>query len=387
MGIFSDQEMVRRTERFREELSGLGADAAILHTADSAYYLSGLPLLSAWGRPVIAILTASGAATLIAPLIEKENAERFSWIADVRCYADAENVQAAAVGAMAGFLREVRIATGRIGIEEEYLPGGLRRLLGEALPGAAFVDISPAMDRLRLVKSDEELPLLRLGGKIASVGAQAFLEATGEGVTELEVASHAVHEMNRALAREYPEGGSSTYAYCQSGLHTLTPHLHPTGRRLRRGEVVGLNVFPVIWGYCMELERTFVLGEPAAEQRRALEAVNAAFDAGKAAIRPGASAAEIDRLTRRILEDHGFGSFLRHGTGHAHGIMIGAASREELGELRTYNRQPLRPGMVSSVEPGVYLPDLGGFRHSDVLIVTRTGAEVITDFPRDIVAP
>jgi Xaa-Pro aminopeptidase len=223
-----------------------------------------------------------------------------------------------------------------------------------------------------------------LGGRIAQVGARAFLDVVREGVTELEVAAHAVHEMNRALARERPNSATSTYAYCHSGEHSLTPHLHPTDRRLRGGEVVGLNVFPVIWGYCMELERTFVLGEPTGEQKLALEAVNAAFEVGKMAVRPGAVAGDIDRLTRRILEDAGYGAFIRHGAGHAHGIMMGAASREEAGELRLYSREVLRPGMVNSVEPGIYLPELGGFRHSDVLAVTASGSELLTEFPRDL---
>jgi Xaa-Pro aminopeptidase len=384
MRVFSDGEMTRRVRGFWREAATAGIDAAVFHTADNVYYMSGVPLLSAWGRPVLAALVENGAATLVHSWIEQRNAEQMSWIRDLRIYNDEENVQVAAVALLARFLHDQGTASRRVGVEEDHLSGGLARLLREALPGATFVNISPALDRLRLIKSDEELRLLRLGGELGKIGAKAFLEAVRVGATELEVVSHAVLEMNRALASRYPEGGSSSYAYCHSGLHTLTPHLHPTGRRLQRGDLIALNVFPVIWGYCMELERTFVLGEPTVEQQRALDAVNEAFDAGKAALRPGATAAEIDHLTRRILRDRGYGEFITHGTGHAHGIMIGAASREELGELRLYNPQRLAPGMVNSVEPGIYLPDLGGFRHSDVLIVTDSGAELVTDFPRDI---
>ena len=100
--------------------------------------------------------------------------------------------------------------------------------------------------------------------------------------------------------------------------------------------------------------------------------------------KPGAVMADIDRLTRDILQKYDLVKYIRHGTGHAHGIMIGAASREEKGELRLYNRTRLLPNMANSVEPGVYIPGLGGFRHSDVLIVTERGARCITDFPRDI---
>lgn len=95
-------------------------------------------------------------------------------------------------------------------------------------------------------------------------------------------------------------------------MNSLTPHLHPTGRRIQRGEVIALNVFPVLWGYCMELERTFVLGEPTPLQRRALDAVNAAFDMAKAAVKPGAAFSELDQLTRRYLSEQGYGAYIRH---------------------------------------------------------------------------
>jgi Xaa-Pro aminopeptidase len=162
----------------------------------------------------------------------------------------------------------------------------------------------------------------------------------------------------------------------------MTPHHHATGRRLRHGDVVGLNVFPVIWGYCMELERTFVFGEPTKEQKRALDTVNEAFEAGKAMIGPGVTAAAIDELTRKMMGKKGYAKNIWHGTGHAHGIMIGSAGREENGELRVYNKTRLRPNMINSVEPALFTP-VGAFRHSDVMVITENGARCITEFQRD----
>jgi Xaa-Pro aminopeptidase len=115
-----------------------------------------------------------------------------------------------------------------------------------------------------------------------------------------------------------------------------------------------------------------------------LDAVNEAFDMAKAATRPGRSFADLDMMTRKYFTERGYHEYIRHGTGHAHGIMIGAASREELGEIRNYNRGHFAPGMVNSIEPGLYLPDTGGFRHSDVMLVTERSAELLTEFPRDV---
>ena len=384
MSIFSDAEMRSRAERLRLWLANHKMDAAILHTADHVYYIGGVPLLSEWGRSMALVLSQNGDATLIEAAIEHENAARNSWITDLRSYRDEEPAYDAVLQSAVDFLKAHRLERSTIGIELETIPFHLHGRLTERLPHARFADVTPGLREMRLVKSAEELALLRLGGDIARIGANAFLDALHENVTELEVTSYAVREMDRALAALLPIAHSSTYAYCHSGAHTLTPHLHPTGKYIRRSEVIALNVFPVISGYVMELERTFVFGEPNKDQRRALDAVNEAFDAGKAAIRPGRRANEIDRVTRDILEKHGYADHIWHGTGHGHGIMIGSAGREESGELRSYNETVLRAGMVNSVEPGVYVQGLGGFRHSDVLAITDEGYEDLSKFPRDV---
>jgi Xaa-Pro aminopeptidase len=385
MAIFSAKEMKRRVQALQGALSGRKIDAVVLHSSDNVYYISGVPLLSEWGRPMAAVLSQGGDATLIAAKLEEQNARRLSWIEDLRPYKDEQRVLVSVLQSIVQFLNEHRLENGTIGLEQRGIPLGYFQGLETGLPRANFVDITDEVENLRLVKSPEELDVLRLGAQIAKIGGNAFLEALHENTTELEVASYAVREMNRALAALSPEAHSSAMSYCHSGEHTLTPHLHPTGRRIRRGDIVALNVFPIIWGYVMELERTFVFGEPTLPQRRALDAVNEAFEAGKAAVRPGERLATIDQLTRDILEGRGYAPHIWHGAGHAHGIIIGSAGREEKGELRIYSSETLRPGMINSIEPGVYIPELGGFRHSDVLIVTEDGHEDISQFPRDIV--
>lgn len=384
MHIFTPGEMERRLGAFRNGLAARLLDAALVHTPDNVYYLSGVPLLSAWGRPMLAAVRAGGEATVIGALIEKENMESCSWMSDIRPYGDQEDVWRTSLDMATDFMRGAQKAPRRVGVEQDLLPIGVYGSLRAAFPEAEFVEIGDLIASIRIVKSPEEIRLLRVGGAVAKIGAGAFLEATAERATETDVASYAVVQMNKALAALYPHGGTSTYAYCQAGDHTMTPHLHPTGRRLRQGDIVGLNVFPVIWGYCMELERTFVLGEPTPDQLRALDAVGEAFEACKAAIRPGVRMSEVDGLGRAVLREHGYEAYIRHGTGHAHGIMIGSAGREEMGELREYNVNFMQPGMVNSVEPGIYIPGLGGFRHSDVMLVTDEGAECLTEFSRDL---
>ena len=383
MRIFSDGEMQRRIDEVSRGLRERDIDVALVHTADNAYYLTGVPLLSAWGRPMWAIIWADGRVAIIGSMIERETMEQYAWADEIRTYDDEANVWDASLGIAAELIQSRGSAPARIGVERPFLSVGTRDALSSSLP-AEQIDVSESLFAARLTKGDEELALLRLGGEIGKIGANAFLEALGPGVPELSVAAHAVAEMDHALGALHPEVATSTYAYCQFGEHSLSPHRHPSSRRLRRGDVVALNVFPVIWGYCMELERTYIFGEPTHEQAAALRAATAAFEVGKALYRPGTSISELHAQATQVLVEAGYGAHVRHGTGHSHGIMIGQAGREEGGEFRSYNRGEVRPRMVNSIEPGIYIPGLGGFRHSDVLAATETGAELLTEFPTDV---
>lgn len=373
--IFSADEIVRRRDALLEWMRAQGVDAVLLHAADSVFYLSGVPLLSEWGRPMWYAQRANGEAALIGSGIERESMMSAPF-AEGLWYDDSQNVVAGALDLAAQFLGPV--AT--LALESGLITRSLETAFQETVSARVLVDVGPHLAEQRLIKSPEELQLLTLAGDIARIGADAFLDAFKEGVTELHVASAAVHAMNVATAALVPAALSSTYAYCQIGQRTLTPHLHPGGRRIRRGDVVGLNVFPTISGYCVELERTFVFGTPTDEQARALDVATRAFEIGKAAVRIGARMSEIDTVATDVLVQGGYGDYLRHGTGHAHGIMIGLAGREEYGELRSYNHREIVSGIACSVEPAVFLPDVGAFRHSDVMVVDDAGVRCITEY-------
>lgn len=383
MRIFSDTEMSRRSDFVAEELVKRGLDAAVICAADNVYYLTGVPLLSAWGRPMWCVVVPGSRPLLVGAAIERENMETFGWVDETVVFKDDGVTSDAAIRAVREALPARGGATVRVGIEERSIPHDVFRQLAET-DNVALVGIGDILARARLRKSGEELDLLRMGGAVAKLGAEAFVEAVSPGVPELVVSAHAVSAMNHALAGLGTNVASSSYSYCQFGEHSLTPHLHPTDRRARYGDLVALNVFPVVWGYCVELERTFVIGTASSEQRRYLAIVDEAFNAAKKAVRPGAEACEIDSVAEQVFAKHGVSGLVRHGTGHAHGIMIGTESREEGGELREYNREVLCDGMVNSVEPGLYDPATGGYRHSDVLAVGLNSAECLTDFSLDI---
>lgn len=376
--------MMRRIDLFRGRLQQNNVALALLHTADNVFYVSGVPLLSEWGRPLWALLPAAGRSALCGAAIQQENMHENSSFDEIFLYGDDEDPVQASVRLCAQFMARSSSKRLRIGLEEQLLPTRLFRALQGHFPEAEFVEIGPWLEDMRLIKSDEELRWLELGAELAKIGADAFLEAMQDNATELAVASHAVAATNKAMGALCANGLASTHAYAQFGKNTLVPHLHPTSRRLARGDVVSLNVFPVVWGYCAELVRTFVYGEPTEQLRKICQAVDEAQTAGIDAVKPGVAMAEIDKATREALRRHDLVKYVRHGSGHADGIMIGAAGREAKGELRSYNMTRFQPNMSTSVEPGVYLPGVGGFRQSDMLIVTASGARCVTDFPHEI---
>jgi Xaa-Pro aminopeptidase len=389
VSIFAPDEIKRRQESLGKEMARVAIDCALIHTADNVCYVTGVPLLSEWGRPMWTIVEPSGRSVLIGANIERENMGQEGVVEQVRVYGDDEDVWTSALSIAAEIIETSPRATRgasklRVGVEFQHITAGILRSLQDLLPTADFVDVSELLARLRIIKSDDEIRLLTLAGTVAQAGARAFLDAVHPGVTESEIAGSAVLAMNRSLAVSSPACLSSSYAYCQAGEHTLTPHLHPTGRPLRIGDVVALNVFAVASGYCVELERTFILGNPSKEQERIWRAVTASFEKAKSSANAGVSMSAIDEVATESLKQADLGQFIRHGTGHAHGIMVGAASREGLGEIRSYNRRLLQPNMVFSIEPGVYLPDVGGFRHSDVMVVGNDTTSCITEFPSEL---
>lgn len=380
MAIFSQTEIWRRQQDLASALKATEVDAAFIHTADNVYYLTGVPLLSEWGRPVLAGITQGGESIVVGAGLEKGNLERYGHTDRIHAYDDSAEVWHAATNAVVEFVTSQTRGPARLGVELSYLNLRTHQALKDALTDVELVDISPDIDQARIVKSEEEVRLLLHGAELAKVGAATFIERLAFGVSELEVASAAVDAMNRALAEIYPEGATSSYAYAHFGDHTFTPHLHPTGRQLEAGDVIGLNVFPVIWGYCIELERTLYLGNGPQEGLDVLASVTEVHNKTIDAVKPGVVLGELHDVATAQLAESGLGSFVRHGTGHAHGIMIGATSREALGELRSYNKSHFRPNMFTSIEPAAYVPGLGGFRHSDVLHVTNDGHIKITGF-------
>jgi len=272
----------------------------------------------------------------------------------------------------------------RIGIEAAYMPVSRFNAISSGLAARAPLPVgsmtgAPALvaterlvERVRVIKDDEELAVLREAGRRLGALAVRVPELVQEGRTELEIAA----DIDAAMR----QSGFSRPAFetiVASGPNSALPHARPTDRPVRAGEPTVLDFGGVYGGYCVDLTRTVQLGAVSGPQAKLYAAVREAQTAAIRAVRPGVAASTIDAAARSVLERHGLGEAFGHGTGHGLGLEV----HEEPRIARQSPRLPdqvIEPGMVFTIEPGAYVPGIGGVRIEDDVVVTRDGCDVLT---------
>jgi Xaa-Pro aminopeptidase len=263
----------------------------------------------------------------------------------------------------------------RLGLEHRPL-----LLLGDGFRTAPLLALAsrtgcqPAtevMAGLRAIKDADELAALEEAGRHADRVMQEAAEFLRPGLRETEVA--------RFITERFHElGDTEPWALVASGPHSALPHHSSTTRALQAGEVVLLDLGAFTRGYGSDITRTFWLGDPPAEAERVHQVVNAAREAGMAAVRAGVPAQEVDRAARAVIERAGYGAAFTHRTGHGVGLEV-----HEAPWIVEGNPAPLAAGMVHSVEPGIYLPGRFGVRLEDLVVVESGGARALNHAPLD----
>ncbi len=385
LGLFSIHEMQRRVSHLQNVMEERDMDCVIATSVHTSFYYTGFWFGYPYGRYAAAIIPQKGEPVLIAPHMESRRARAFSWVQDVRAYSDEQPTTVQLLCETKKVCDEIGLGHGKIGIEEDVIPYGIYKGLRETLPSATFVDISTTMMRQRLIKSQEEIALARKGAEICRVAVRAGEDAIAEGATEVDVAIAAELKAAEEHVRMFPDiEFASGQARCKSGNRSLMGHTPASGKKLVRGEVIQFGTNHYALGYHHTLHRQRTIGPVPNEVKQRfdvrLEAALTAIDA----IRPGVLCSEVDRIAYRVFEKAGYVDFKGFGTGHSFGLFGPFWGREELGELRIYNHTPMEEGMILSVEPSLYFPDLGGLMTVDMVLVTKDGHEVLTDYPREL---
>ncbi len=358
-------DVAGRTTRLLALLDGAGCDVLLVTNLVDVRYLTGFT-----GSAGVLVVTPGG-STLVS---------------DGRYRAQAAE-QVAASGApavvgisptQAGQRRLVTDAVGsasRIGLQAAHVSWAAQRShAAECSPHAALVPTEGLLEGLRAVKDEGELARLRAAAAIADAALAATRPLLARRPTE--------RAFSLALDQEVRRLGADDVSFetiVGSGPNGAKPHARPSGRVVEQGDLVVIDFGALVDGYHSDMTRTLGVGEPTPTQRRMLDVVLASQAAGVAAVAPGVACSEIDRACRDVIAEAGWGDAFLHGTGHGVGLDI-----HEGPPVSATSAATLVAGHVVTVEPGVYLPEHGGVRIEDTVIVTQGGSRPITLAPKTI---
>ena len=374
---FSDAEYLERLRQLRATMASLDVPAVLLTSMHCIAYYSGF-LYCSFGRPYGCVVTGTRCITISAN-IDGGQPWRRSFAENI-VYTDWRRDN---------YWRAVRDQVGaatRIGIEADHVTLSMRDNMTHHLGNLESVDIAPHAMAQRMLKSDEEITLIREGTRIADVGGAAIHSAIRPGSREIDIAMAGRDAMELEIASSFPASElRDTWVWFQSGLNTDGAHNPVTSRAVEMGDILSLNTFPMISGYYTALERTLFMGEPDRASLDVWEANVAGHELGLSLVKPGVTCSAICTQMNEHFEALDLLKYRSFGYGHSFGVLCHYYGREAGLELREDIDTVLEPGMVVSIEPMLTLaqgqPGAGGYREHDILVVTEHGADNITGFP------
>jgi Xaa-Pro dipeptidase len=357
----------------RLQVANGAACVALMPEANLRYFTGLASHLSE--RPTVAFIPAEGSLGVVLPALEAPAARgHLPEEARLFPYRDEEGHE----GAFHQIAEELHLDGKPIAVEFLAMRVLEMRRVEQAFPGSRLLATEPWLPQLRMGKDQAEIAAMQHAIEIAERALQRLLDegAIRPGRTELELAA----DLRIALLRE----GGQEEAFppiVVAGPNSALPHTGPSSRPLAEGDLVTLDWGATYEGYRSDITRTFVLGAPSPETERIYDTVLAANQSARLAVRPGMPAQEVDRTARRIITLAGYGEYFIHRVGHGLGL-----ETHEPPYLVEGNLERLQPGMTFTVEPGIYVPGVGGVRIEDNLVVTEEGSETLTTLPRELIS-
>jgi Xaa-Pro aminopeptidase len=381
-----EREYRERTARLAAYAREQGLDGVALFDPAYVLYYVGFAFVPT-ERPMAFVLNADAEGGMLVPRLEREHAEANALVSEVADYPEypGEAHPSEALRSLLG-----KLGLERVGADHDGYPWvlGYRGPTLTDLLGAAPVKITAFVEDQMAIKSPAEIELIRESAKWSNLAHVLLQRYTRPGLTEVEVSQRATNEATLAMLdaigpiyraqNPFFEGASAGYRG-QIGRNAAIPHSLTANIAFREGDVLVTGASAPVWGYLSELERTMVIGEPAAEQRVMFDHMVALQDIAFEAIEPGAKCSDVDRAVRAYYDEHGLWDYWKHHVGHCIGLRYHEGPFLDIGD-----DTEIKPGMVFTVEPGLYAAGLGGFRHSDTVAVTEDGVEFLTYYPRDL---
>lgn len=360
-----------RFDKLNASLRTSGLDSVILNPGPTLKYLSGLDF-HIMERPVVLLFAKDQDPAIVLPELELQKVASLPYKLHVFAYPENPSEWEAAFRQA---VKTLGLDGKRIGVEPRQLRLLEYGYVKNAAPEAEYPDASDVLSNLRLKKDRAEVEAMRKAVKIAQAALKATIPLIKIGMTEKELSSELVVQ----LLRHGSEPEMPFAPIVSGGPNAANPHASPSERKLQGGDMLVVDWGAAYDGYISDLTRTFAVGEVDEEYLKIHKIVQESNAAGRAAGKPGVPCANVDIAARDVIEKSGYGKYFTHRTGHG----IGMEGHEEP-YMRGDNMQLLEPGMAFTVEPGIYLPGRNGVRIEDNVVVTGTGADVLSDMPREI---
>ena len=379
-------ELHSRIENIREYMDQHKIEGLCIFGATRIFYYSGFHHLPT-ERPVVLVLPKKGELALLVPSLEEENIPvRTPHIKELKMYREYPGIPHP-MEHLAELLADKGLSNKTLGVDSDNWGGGWGYRgpsLREVAPNAKLKNIRDVIDDIKMVKSKEELGLINISAHFANLAHGVLLENIEIGRTELDICNESSTQATSFMLKTMPPdwepmGRSGANVSITSGPKTALNHHQAGARRIQEGDVILTYSGPQVGGYQCELERMLIIGKPTEKHKKYFDLEVKAQDAAFDAIKPGAKCCEIELAVNKFLEKNDLYSLTRTHIGHGLGMEGHEAPFFDIGDETV-----LKPGMVMSVEPCLFIPDYAGFRHSDTIVVTEDGMEMITNYPRDI---
>ncbi len=360
-----------RLNKLKGHMEEKGLAAVAVNAGPTLTYLTGLHF-HLMERPVVIIFTVEDDPVIILPELEQGQLNALPFPTKVYAYGESPEQWS---DIFRDAFAKLNLAGKKVGLEPRQLRLLEYDYLRSACGDANYTDGSNIFTALRSIKDKEEITCMRRAVVIAENALMATLPMVKIGVTEKDIAG----ELFMQLIRQGSDTSLPFTPIVSSGPNAANPHAQPSTRQLAGGDLLVIDWGAIFDGYISDLTRTFAVGEIDAEAAKIHKIVQLANAAGRAAGRPGVSCASVDKATRKVIEEAGYGQFFTHRTGHG----IGMECHEEP-YMRGDNELILEPGMAYTIEPGIYLTGQNGVRIEDDVVVTADGSESLSTMSREI---
>ena len=367
-----------RVQTLRSYMAEEGIDVCVLSSPENMQYFSGFQAIT-YTRPILFIVDNDD-TNLIVPKLEEEHASLESTVVE-HLHVYYEHPEKASTNPSAfEILKKLLLRKPNPVVGVEYAAITFKNAGMYESWGCKLFDLSPKVTAMRAIKDEQEQEYIREAGRLCRFAFGISLENGKAGITELEFEQFGTTALYNKISDNYPYVFSSPNCFTPSGIErTNMPHVFSGTRKFEKGDMVIHVRKPAINGYHGELERSFFIGKPNPKAEHAFLAMLEAQTAVMEAIKPGVTCSQMDKVGRDVLRKHGYAEYAIHRIGHGQGL-----GRHEEPYLVFNSDLVLEEGMVFTVEPGIYIPDVGGFRHSDTLIITKNGYENTTEFRREL---